>query len=144
MLRTNLRADPDLVYVFYTSSSPTPHKIRYSKITLSNLLEKKSAGPQSSPTERRAKPTGKITGGRHTHITQPKPGMSLQMEENADNKSNKNPEKTSSSEEDDEEQSSRTSENSAPSPKRLKPHTLDNNRDHRSHFPCGQPSQGQG
>ena len=82
------------------------------------LTRKRPAtGQQNSPTKRRAKPTGKRTGGRPNCVTQPTRGMSLQTEEKAKNKTSRaTTAESSDSVEDEEEKSSTTS---AFLPKRL-------------------------
>ena len=92
-----------------TSTSQQPQKPK---------VPEKEQGQQISPTKRRAKPTGKRTGGT-PQPRKPARRKSFQAENKTnqrDNKTLKFPEKASSS---SEEESSTTSENSTPSPKQL-------------------------
>ena len=86
-VHTNPHRDPNLAVNFQTLSNPANLSIRYLEedaVTgLPKTLTRKeqTAGQQSSPTKRRARPTGKRTGGQPTRVTHPTRGMSLQKEE---------------------------------------------------------------
>ena len=88
-------------------------------VKLTRQKKKTSQVNKSIPTKRKAKATGKRTGGHPTQKLQTSCGMNLQTEEKVEKKHNNTREKTKSSGSDSDDNSSTCSRDIAPLPKSL-------------------------